>query len=335
LPSEDSGAPRRGLNWPPLFIAAPGRAPALIVLALLVVVRMFGPNIVQSLRVRGFDFTEHLAPRTYQPLPVVIVAIDDKSLAQYGQWPWSRARVADLVDKIAAGRPSVLGIDIIFAEPDRLSPGRLVESDPEIPAPIADELAKLPTHESVLADAMRKVPTVLAVGVGGEPAHAPETPTRVTMVLQSGVDPRPFLLNSPTLLRSLPAIAAAERGEGSIEGEPDRDGITRRVPLFVVAQGNLVPDLALEMLRVGSGAGALRVLSGADGVHGASVGPVFIPTDAHGRIYPYFTPSYDARYISAADVLKGSYDPARLKNAAVLVGSTALGLTDRDQTPVG
>lgn len=323
------------LNWPRRLIAAPGRAPALIVLALLVIVRVIDPNIVQSLRLRGFDFIEHLAPRTYQPLPVVIVAIDDKSLAQYGQWPWSRARVADLVDKIAAGQPSVLGIDIIFAEPDRLSPGRLVESDPEIPAPIASELAKLPSHESELADAMRKVPTVLAVGVGGEPADAAKAPARVTMVLQSGVDPRPFLFDSPTVLRSLPAIAAAERGEGSISVEPDPGGITRRVPLFVVAQGNLVPDLALEMLRVGSGAGALRVLSGADGVHGASVGPVLIPTDAHGRIYPYFTPSYEARYISASDLLKGAYDPARLKNAAVLLGSTALGLTDRDQTPVG
>jgi len=290
---------------------------------------------VQSLRLRGLDFIEHRAPRKYQALPVVIVAIDDKSLAQYGQWPWSRARVADLVDKIAAGKPSVLGVDIIFAEPDRLSPGRLIDSDPEIPAPIADELAKLPSHESVLADAMRKVPTVLAVGVGAEQASAPKTPTRVTMVLQTGADPRPFLFNSPTLLRSLPAIAAAQRGEGSIDSEPERDGVVRRLPLFVVAQGNLVPDLALEMLRVGSGAGALRILSGQDSVLGASVGSIFLPSDAHGRIYPYFTPSYDARYISAADLLKGSYDPARLQNAAVFLGSTALGLTDRDQTPVG
>jgi adenylate cyclase len=317
------------------LLVAPGRAPALIVLALLVMVRAIDPSVVQSLRLRGFDFLEQLAPRKYQPLPVEIVAIDDKSLAQYGQWPWSRARVAQLVDKIAAGKPSVLGVDIIFAEPDRLSPGRLVDSDPEIPADVAGELARLPSHESALADAFRQVPTVLAVGVSDEAPHAAPAPMRVTMILESGANPRPFLFAHPELIRSLPEIASAERGQGSIDSETDHDGITRRVPLFIVAEGHLIPNLALEMLRVASGAGALGIVTGKEGVEGATLGDNFLPTDRRGRIYPYFTPSYDARYISAADLLDGSYDPARLKGAAVLLGSSALGLTDQDQTPRG
>jgi adenylate cyclase len=305
------------------------------VLALLVIVRALDPAAVQSLRLRSFDFLEQLAPRKYQPLPVEIVSIDDKSLAQYGQWPWSRARVAQLVDKIASGKPSVLGVDIIFAEPDRLSPGRLIDSDPEIPADVAGELARLPSHESALADAFRNVPTVLGVGVSDEAAHGAAAPMRVTMILESGANPRPFLFTHSELIRSLPEIAAAERGQGSIDSETDRDGITRRVPLFIFAQGHLVPNLALEMLRVASGAGALRIVTGDDGVEGATLGSNFLPTDRRGRIYPYFTPSYDARYISAADLLDGSYDPARLNGTAVLLGSSALGLTDQDQTPRG
>jgi adenylate cyclase len=316
------------------LFASPGRAPALVVLAMLVIVRSLDPAVVQSLRLRGFDFLEQLAPRKYQPLPVEIVAIDDKSLAQYGQWPWSRARVAQLVDKIAAGKPSVLGVDIIFAEPDRLSPGRLIDSDPEIPSQLAGELSHLPSHEAVLADALRKVPTVLAVAASNEAAHA-RPPSRVTMILESGADPRPFLFTHPELVRSLPEIEAAERGYGSIDQEADPDGVIRRVPLFIVAEGHLVPNLALEMLRVASGAGALGIDSGKEGVQGATLGSNFLPTDGRGRIYPYFTPSYDARYISAADLLNGSYDPARLSGAAVLLGSSALGLTDQDQTPRG
>ena len=276
-------------------------------LALLVIVRALDPSVVQSLRLRGFDFLEQLAPRKYQPLPVEIVAIDDKSLAQYGQWPWSRARLAQLVDRIASGKPSVLGVDVIFAEPDRLSPGRLVESDPEIPAQVAGELSKLPTHESVLADAIRKVPTVLAVGGSNEAARALATPARVTMVLESGGNPRPFLFTHPELLRSLPEIAAAERGQGSVDMEPDRDGVTRRVPLFILAEGHLVPDLALEMLRVALGAGAIGIVSGNQGVKGAMLGTHFLPTDSRGRIYPYFSRFYDARLVSAADLLNGSY----------------------------
>jgi len=317
------------------LLAEPGRAPALVVLALLVVMRALDPGVVQSLRLRGFDFLEQLAPRKYQPLPVEIVAIDDKSLAQYGQWPWSRARVAQLVDKIAAGKPGVLGVDIIFAEPDRLSPGRLVESDPEIPANVAGELARLPSHESTLADALRKVPTVLGVGVTNEADHGAAAPMRVTMILESGANPRPFLFTHPELIRSLPEIAAAEHGQGSIDPEKDHDGITRRVPLFIVAEGRLVPNLALEMLRVAVGARALGIVSGKEGVEGATLGSHFLPTDRHGRVYPYFTPSYDARYVSAADLLNGSYDPARLNGAAVLLGSSALGSTDENQTPLG
>ncbi|HWN58328.1 MAG TPA: CHASE2 domain-containing protein, partial [Methylomirabilota bacterium] len=304
-------------------------------LALLVVARAIDPVAVQSLRLHGFDFLEQLAPRRYQPMPVEIVVIDDKSLVQYGQWPWSRAVVAKLVDKIAAGKPSVLGVDIIFAEPDRLSPARLVDSDPEIPAELADQLSRLPTHEHALADALRKVPTVLAVGVSDEAAGPRGTPSRVTMILESGGNPRPFLFAHPELLRSLPEIEAAERGQGSIDLETDRDGITRGVPLFIVAEGRLVPNLALEMLRVGSGAGALGIVTGNEGVQGAKLGPLFLPTDRLGRSYPYFTPSYEARYISAADVLNGSYDPARLHGAAVLLGSSVVGSTDENQTPLG
>ena len=335
MSSEDNGEEQPGkLSWLRRIFAAPGRAPALVVLALLVIVRALDPAVVDSLRLRGFDFLEHLEPRKYQPLPVEIVAIDDRSLAQYGQWPWSRARVAQLIDKIASGKPSVLGVDIIFAEPDRMSPGRLVDSDPEIPAQLAGELSRLPSHESLLSDAMRKVPTVLAVGTSDE-SHPHRTPSRVTMILESGSNPRPFLFTHPELLRSLPEIAEAERGQGSVDMEADRDGVTRRVPLFIVAEGNLVPDLALEMLRVALGAGALRIVSGSEGVEGATLGTHFLPTDRRGRIYPYFMPPYEARYISAADLLNGSYDPARLNGAAVLLSPTALGVAKPDQTPLG
>ena len=337
MSSEDNAEGQLGrlLIWSRELLAPPGRASALAVLALLVVARALDPPVLQNLRLRGFDLQEEFAPRSYQPLPVSIVAIDEKSLVQFGQWPWSRARLAQLVDKIAAGKPRVLGVDIIFAEPDRLSPGRLVDSDPEIPANVARELAQLPSHEFALAKALRKVPTVLGVGVSDEATRAEMTPSRVTMILESGADPRPFLFTHSKLVRSLPEIAAAERGQGSVDPESDRDGITRRVPLFIVAEGQLVPNLALEMLRVSLGAGTIGIVSGRDGVKGATLGTLFLPTDRRGRAYPYFTPSYEARYISAADLLNGSYNPNRLKGGAVLLGSSALGLTDENQSPLG
>ena len=93
--------------------------------------------------------------------------------------------------------------------------------------------------------------------------------------------------------------------------------------------------LSLEMLRVASGAGSIGIVTSRTGIRGATVGSLFMPTDAQGRAYPYFTPSYDARYVSAADILDGSYDLSRLRGGAMLLGVTALGLVDEKQTPVG
>ena len=85
------------------------------------------PGFFETIALRGFDLEQQIAPRAYQPLPVRIVAIDEKSLSKYGQWPWPRTLVATLIRRIAAGHPRVLGVDIIFAEPDRLSPGKLID----------------------------------------------------------------------------------------------------------------------------------------------------------------------------------------------------------------
>src|SRR5271156_939445 len=115
-------------------LRAPGRRFALAVLVVLCVVRLLDPSILGTLRMRGFDLEEQFAPRIYQPLsvPVRIVAIDDASVTRVGQWPWSRKLVAKLVERIVAGHPRVLGVDIIFAEPDRFSPAQLA-SVPGIP----------------------------------------------------------------------------------------------------------------------------------------------------------------------------------------------------------
>jgi adenylate cyclase len=261
---------------------APGRGFALVILGLLVLARALEPGFFETIALRSFDREQQIAPRAYQPLPIRIVAIDGKSLSRYGQWPWPRTLVARLVRQIAAAHPRVLGVDIIFAEPDRLSPGRLVDAVPDLPAPLARELALLPANEVALAEAFKEVPTVLAVGASKGAAPAAHGPSRVTIIRESGVDPRPFLIAYPQLLRSMPELTAVARGQGSVLDNPDADGITRRVPLFVVGQEQLVPALALEMVRAALGAGTLGILTTKDGVQGGRRGRR-IHTDRRAR----------------------------------------------------
>jgi len=286
------------------------------------------------LQLRFFDLEERMATRPQLPVAARVVAIDEKSVDKYGQWPWPRTLMADLIRRIASGAPSVVGVDIIFSEPDRFSPDKLVAEVPEIPAQLARELNALPSNEVKLAEAFKLAPMVLAVGTAEHLPRGRRGPSRFTMIRESGGDPRPFLPPYPAL-RSLPELTAVERGRGSDIGAPDSDGIVRRIPLFVVADGNLMPALSLEMVRVASGAGSIEVLTSRTGIRGAVAGDRFIPTDMQGRAYPFFTPAGEDDYISAADILDGSYDVSKLRGAPVFLGVTSEGLENKRETPAG
>jgi len=134
-------------------LALLGRIAGLVALLLLVILRLLNPSLVVELSTRSFDLQQQIAPRSYQPLPVRIVAIDDRSLAKYGQWPWPRTLMARLVSKIAMQDPQVLGVDIILSEPDRYSPKNLARLLPQLPPPIARQFEDLPDNEVLLAQA--------------------------------------------------------------------------------------------------------------------------------------------------------------------------------------
>ena len=309
---------------------------ALSVLALLALLRAIDPPMLEEARLRGFDFEQRLHPRNLEPaeVQVRVVAIDERSLQRYGQWPWPRTLVARLVRIIASGKPRVLGIDILFSERDRLSPGRLVETVPDIPAPLAHELSLLPSNEAALAAALRGVPTVLGLGATFEPPPPNARPMSVTPVLERG-PVRRFLYTYPTLVRDIAEIDEAGKGRGTILGAPDRDGIVRRLPLMVVVQRNLVPAFGLEALRVAFGLGYFEITAGSDGVKGIEIDDLFLPTDGRGRAYPHFAVPRYSDVVSAADLMDGSFDPAKLKDNIVLLGVTGLGLVDMKETPLG
>lgn len=315
------------------FLRAPGRLVALGLLALLVLARILDPGPIQDIRHRAFDLAQRLMPRDYVETPVRIVEIDEASLARFGQWPWPRTLVADLVNRIADAGPAVLGLDVIFSEPDRLSPDQLA-AVPGLPADLAAQLAGLPASELALADAFRRVPTVFGVGPLNE-VRPPDGPVRATPVAVEGDDPTAALFSYKGLLRSLPVLAAAERGRGALSGDADADGVVRRAPLVLLAEDRMVPLLSVEMLRVAQRAPLLTVLGDANGMTGVRVGEFTLPTDRRGRAWPHFTPALSHRYISAGALLDGSADATALQGAIVILGVTGLGLVDVKQTPLG
>ena len=202
------------VGWSVALLRGPGRAAALALVVGALALRIVDPGIITELRVRGFDLVERIWPRASPAARVVIVDIDEKSLAQYGQWPWPRHLVAELVRRIAQGNPRVVGIDTMFAERDRLSPAEIARELPGLPPALADALAQLRPNDRDLAEAMATIPTVLALTPGREEVARSLGPTHPFPIRQTGDDPTPFLKTYKSMVQSQPDLRAAALRHG-------------------------------------------------------------------------------------------------------------------------
>jgi adenylate cyclase len=324
---------KRLARWARQFGLA--RAVCLVLLFALVPLRLLDPRPVEELRLRTFDFFQVLRPRPQTSFPVVIVDIDEASLKAIGQWPWPRTTVADLVTRITQLGAAAIGFDVIFSEPDRMSPAVAEHSFQGIDAETRAKLDALPSNDDVLADAIKHSRVV--VGEAGSAVREPRT--EAEKALQTGFaivgpDPTDDLVTFSGLLRNVLPIEQAAAGRGLFSIKPERDGIIRRVPVIMEAQGTLVPSLAMEMLRVVTKASAILVRSDNAGVRAVAVPGLEVPTDRNGQFWVHFNKTNPARYVSAKDVLQGQVPADRLRGRLVLIGTSAIGLLDIKTTPV-
>jgi adenylate cyclase len=311
------------------------RAVCILLLFALVPLRLADPRPLQELRARTFDFFQVLRPRPQEIRPVVIVDIDEASLKTIGQWPWPRTTIADLVTQITQLGAVVIGFDIIFPEPDRMSPAIAEQSFRGIDAETRAKLDRLPSNDDALAEAIRHSRVV----VGQAGAATAEAKTAADAALQTGFavrgpDARPYLVTFAGLLRNVPVIEQAAAGRGLFSINPESDGIIRRVPVIMTAQGSLVPSLSMEMLRVVTGSSAILVRVDQAGVQAVAVPGLEVPTDRNGQFWVHFNRHDPERYVSAKDVLQGNVPPDRLAGKLVLVGTSAIGLLDLKTTPL-
>lgn len=289
------------------------------------------PGPLPAMRFLAFDTYQTKFPRERKSADAVVVAIDEKSLARVGQWPWPRDVVAQLIAKIAARKPAAIGVDVVFAEPDRLSPDRLAAEFRARDPLVAERLAHMQPFDAALASAIARAPVVL--GVAGVPEKAAadfaRTPAKVA-------GPDIALKRYAGELHSLPALDRAAAGHGLLNSEPDR-GIVHRVQLAALAGANPQPlfGMTIEALRVAAGESLFTLVSGLQGLNAIGLGDVRIPVQPDGSFWVHYSPHDADRFVSAVDVLEGTDDAAKLEKSIVLVGVTGLGLVDRATTPLG
>jgi adenylate cyclase len=314
-------------------LAAPLAGMAMLGLAVLLVV--LEPGAKARLLDLTYDTLQRLAPRPYTPEKVRIVDIDEESLARFGQWPWPRSRLAELVEKLRAQGAAAIAFDIVFGEPDRTSPGELAKLWPES-APARALLDDLPDPDRRLADAIRPGAVVTAFALNDEGGTArPQDKARFAV---AGPPPEAFLPGFSGASTTLPLLESAAAGNGAINFVPDGDGIVRRVPLLYVLDGRrFEPALAAEALRVASGARNYVIRSGGveAGLSSVAIGRSLIPTDHRGNVWLHFTRNVPERRIPAWRVLDEASPPAGLAGGIVFVGTSAPGLRDLRLSPLG
>jgi len=257
---------------------------------------------------------------------IVIVQVDEQSVAALGQWPWQRDVMARLVDELHdRQRAAAIGIDAVFAEPQR---------DAGTPQP-----------DQQLAAALARTGAVIGYYFTSDRNgyRAGQLPAPVAPL------PRPApagLLQWDGYGANLPLLMQAGVRAGFFNAVQDGDGLVRAVPLIAAFAGDAgqqgyYESLALAVLRQALDAHAVRVRIAAGSVAGldliAADGRTrrSVPLDARGAaLVPYRSPDGTFRYISAVDVLTGQLPAASLAGRIVLIGFTAPGLVDLRATPV-
>ena len=278
---------------------------------------------------------------------IVIVDIDEKSLKQQGHWPWSRNKLAHLVDRLFDDyQVRVLGMDAVFAEPD-LSSGlqgmQAIQSehfsqDQGLRAAI-EKLSPSLDYDQLFASSLKNRKVVLAY------VFLQEGEAKVG-ALPAPVMPAAYFKDQPVSLMqasgytaNLANLQAQAYAAGHFNASPDQDGISRRLPMLVQYHDQVYEAFASAVARVANEAAgdhstkpALAVGADAEQLR---IGKNRIPVnDDMAALIPYRGAQGSFPYVSATDVMSNDVDKVILKNKIVLLGTTAAGLMDLRATPM-
>ena len=291
-------------------------------------------NIFNDLRLFAFDTLQQISPRDQlEDDPVVIIDIDDQSLSNLGQWPWSR----DLLSRLVINTEQALttSFDIVFAERDRTGSDVLSEQY-STNSDLIKELKKIKPNDRVFAESMESHSTVVLGSAPNNKLITEDISPKYGLIIQ-GDSPKEFLPNYTGMQNNLPTLIDSSAGVGSMSIGGD-SSIVRSLPTFEVVNGQIVPSLMLETLRVAIGASTYQIKSSnasgelafgeSTGINNVKLGNVIIPTNSNGYLWLHSTFKENLNIIPAFEVVNNTYDKEFFAGKIVLVGTSASGLLD-------
>ena len=283
----------------------------------------------------SLDIYTNLAPFDKAPElaeKMVFVDIDEASLARYGQWPWPRQYMAILLQNIGIQEPAAIAFDVLFSENDRFN-APAIEALGGLDEGTLTEV--IPDGDALFGEMLSYTPSIVAFSLtAAEGANTPYLPASVSVIGSQDIP----LLSADNLLSPVEKLQQSI-GSGFVSLSLERDSIVRNVPLIArfdnEGTSQIVPSIALEMLRVAQGARGhiLKVSQDTGTTHNQiRSGRVVVNADEFGRLPLHHGYADRFTIVSASDVLEDNNLSERLNGAFVLVGASAAGLKDIHST---
>jgi adenylate cyclase len=279
------------------------------------------PSFSSSIDSRVYDTLVRMTPARPTSGRVVIVDVDERSLASVGQWPWRRDLIASVIDRLRDLGASTVALDIIFAEADRYEGAE-------------------PSPDAVLAHTLSRGRVILGYGLTFDRATAgyhacPQHPLGLVIVRRGDEGPDDPLFRATGAVCNLPALARAAGASGFLNAAPDPDGILRRVPLLMEFSGQAYPALSLAAVAGTTGASDMVLHVANANSSQLILRNGSVPLDGKGNLLlRYRGGKRTFPYVSAVTVLNGEVEPGTFKDKIVLVGTTALGTREVVSTPL-
>jgi adenylate cyclase len=271
---------------------------ALLTLALILSIRIADPVFVESVRLRYFDTL--ITSKATTENNIVTVNIDEESLNKYGQWPLPRNIYADLVEDLYKRGAGLVVLNVFMAETDRMG------------------------GDGALAATMNEFPVVLPSQPYDNHKNKSRKPS--TAVIQSEFSDQ--IVNYGGIISNVPLLESRAAGVGIVNTMPEVDGVVRRMPLVIAADGTVYPSLAMEALRLAAGDSTTQIRLNEMGVDKMRI-PAFGPitTDSLGRVWIDW--SQQSKSVSMTNL------PKDFAGAVVIVGPTAAGVSNPVPTAKG
>jgi len=254
---------------------------------------------------------------------ISIVDIDAKSIEKYGQWPFSRDKIAQALVNLHNAGAGIIGFDMVFSAPDKLSPHHMAEKL-QLKNP-----TQYPNNDTIFADIISQTPTILGYFFDMQKTNSQKEPLINAKPSVSGIKNLHFFNQGLGVHNNIEPLRSAAYSSATFNLTNITGGIIDKVPLYIVHKDELYPSLSFEMVRIASQSENVELFMDETGVNGVNMSFGFIPTDDSAQIYLNFRgKGYQYPYLSFYDIVNNNFKPEDVAGKFILIGTSDIGLND-------